>query len=599
MRPQRISSTEGVSSSYASLIYRVLKLSFSQKIHLFIAIIAVILGAALQLMIPGLLGQAVDQASRFFQSAQSGAGSSLEDLYWTAFLLFAFSSTRGIFAFVHSFLGEAIGQNMGYLLRMQYFEQLQKLSFSYHDRVHTGDLITLGILDIEGVRMFINTGLLRMFFLLTLVGGGFFLMLRTNVFLGLVSLSFVPFIVWRGTAASLGLRKNWLQIQEKLSVLTKVMDENLNGIRVVRAFCSQPYELDKYDKASLEALRLFDKQISIKVTNDSVMSFVFLSALGLVIWFGGQKVLTNEISLGTLTVLLAFMSILQQPVRQIGMLVNSFSRAASCGERLFSILDRRDYMQEDDSNSEVNELGSLEFENVSFKYPGEKQPLILDRINLKVVPGQTLGIIGPQGSGKSTLAQLISRFYDPTTGSIRFNGKDLRNYGLQSLRRSFSIVQQDTFLFTSTIGNNILYGDPWAEENRIIDAASRAQLHEHIDHLPSHYNTMIGERGLALSGGQRQRLNISRSLILDSKILIFDDSTSAIDAATEQKIRENLKEGAAGRITLIISHRLASLMHADQIVYLENGAILERGNHDELMELNGHYARLYRLQTAF
>jgi ATP-binding cassette subfamily B protein len=247
----------------------------------------------------------------------------------------------------------------------------------------------------------------------------------------------------------------------------------------------------------------------------------------------------------------------------------------------------------------VNELGSLEFENVSFKYPGEKQPLILDRINLKVVPGQTLGIIGPQGSGKSTLAQLISRFYDPTTGSIRFNGKDLRNYGLQSLRRSFSIVQQDTFLFTSTIGNNILYGDPWAEENRIIDAASRAQLHEHIDHLPSHYNTMIGERGLALSGGQRQRLNISRSLILDSKILIFDDSTSAIDAATEQKIRENLKEGAAGRITLIISHRLASLMHADQIVYLENGAILERGNHDELMELNGHYARLYRLQTAF
>ena len=263
----------------------------------------------------------------------------MENLYWTAFLLLSVSSIRGIFAFIHTYLGEAIGQNIGYQLRIKYFEKLQKLSFSYHDRIHTGDLITLGILDIEGVLMFINTGLLRMFFLLSLLGGGLILILRTDMFLGLISLSFIPFIAWRGVVTKLGLRHNWLNIQEKLSQLTKVMDENLNGIRVVRAFCSQKYEMEKYDRSSLEALRLFDKQISIRVSNDSLMSFVFLGSMGLVLWFGAQRVYFGEISLGTLTSFLAFMSILQQPVRQIGMLINSFTRAASCAERLFTVLD--------------------------------------------------------------------------------------------------------------------------------------------------------------------------------------------------------------------------------------------------------------------
>jgi ATP-binding cassette subfamily B protein len=583
--------------SFVRIIYRVLQLSLKNPLQLSIAIFAVVTGASLQLMIPEFLGQAVDQASTLFEAVSTNSSTDLSPLYWTASILFAIASVRGIFGFLHSFLGEAIGQYMGYELRMKYFEQLSKLSFGYHDHVHTGDLITLGILDIEGIRIFINTGLLRIFFLLTLLGGGLTLMLGANPFLTMISLTFVPFLVWRGTLSSLGLRKNWLQIQDRLSMLTKVMDENLNGIRVVRAFHARDHELKKYDEAAAKALELFDRQIFIRTSNDSMMSLAFLISMTLVLWFGGQQVRDEEISLGMLTAFLAFMTILQQPVRQIGMLINSFSRASSCGERLFRVLDAAEYVDEPETALEMQELGALEFRNVSFHYPGENQPDVIHDISLKLQPGQTLGIVGPQGCGKSTLVQLIPRFHEPTQGELFYNGHPLSDYSLKSLRKSISLIQQDTFLFTSSVSNNVLYGDPWAAKPDVISAAERAQLHEHITKLPQEYDTLIGERGLALSGGQRQRLNISRSLLLGTQILVLDDSTSAVDAATEKKIREALKQDADERLTIIISHRIASLMHADQIVYMEEGKIIERGNHEELMKQQSNYARLYELQT--
>jgi ATP-binding cassette subfamily B protein len=281
------------------------------------------------------------------------------------------------------------------------------------------------------------------------------------------------------------------------------------------------------------------------------------------------------------------------------MMVNAFARASMSGARLFEVLDRvpeiadrpgaRDLMVTD---------AALRFENVSFTYPGEGLELpTLHDINFEGQAGRTLGIVGPPGSGKSTIVHLIPRYYDVGAGRITIDGQDVRDFTLASLRRTVSLVQQDTFLFTASIENNIAYGDPWAERERIAQSTEVARLHDYIAGMPKGYETLVGERGVSLSGGQRQRLSIARSVLLSPPILVFDDSTAAIDAATEQGIREALRTATATRATIIIAHRLGSLMDADEIVFLERGRIVERGAHAELLALGGRYASLYALQS--
>jgi ATP-binding cassette subfamily B protein len=291
------------------------------------------------------------------------------------------------------------------------------------------------------------------------------------------------------------------------------------------------------------------------------------------------------------------MTILQMPVRQLGLMVNSFARASTCGTRLFELLDLDLDIKDAADASELNVTeGVLRFDNVGFRYEGPGQRPTLAGISFEAKPGQTIGIVGPPGSGKSTIAHLIPRFYDVASGAITIDGQDIRNVTLRSLRRAVAVVQQDSFLFTTSIENNIAYGNPWAREQRIEHAAEFAQLHNYIIGLPAGYTTVVGERGASLSGGQRQRLSIARSLMLRPSVLVFDDSTAAIDAGTEQRIRSAMKRFAGERVTIVISHRLSSLMHADQILFVENGEIVERGTHEELLALGGRYRALYDLQ---
>ena len=561
------------------------------KGRLAIGLIAIFLASGFQLAIPILIGNAVDTATNLAGDADARAKNAL---IHTAVLLLLASIGRGLAAMIQNYMGESVGQHIGYELRMLYYEKLQRLSFSYHAGVHTGDLITRGILDVEGVRMFVQTALLRTVFLVVLIGTGMYLMLTKDLQLGLISLSFVPFVAWRATAARLRLRSNWYSLQEKLSALTKVMDENLGGIRVVRAFASQDHEMKKFDGASNEALALANTQVGIRASNISIMGLAFMVAMAAVLWIGGFRVIDGEMTAGELTQFLAFMSILLQPVRQIGMMVNGYARGAASGGRLFAVLDLEPDIQDkpDAKDLEITE-GALEFHNVSFGYEGEHT---LNGVSFKAEPGHTVGIVGPPGSGKSTIAHLAPRFYDPIEGYITIDGQDLRDVKLESLRRAVGVVEQDTFLFTASVEHNVAYGDPWAPDDRVELASKYAQLGDYIERLPGGYDTMVGERGVSLSGGQRQRLSIARSIMLKPKLIVFDDSTAAIDAATEQRIRAALTVLTKDRATIIISHRLSSLMHADEILFIEEGKIVERGTHDELLAIGGHYNDLYELQ---
>lgn len=609
--PTAVSATTGAARTAAqsdaeaqggsfNVLWRIIRMALDYRGLLAIGLVFIIGASLFQLFIPLLIGNGVDTVEEAFTGPEVDTDTLRRTLLLTAAFLLGSAVLRGLFTFGHMYISENIAQRLGYRLRMMYYEKLQRLSFAYHDRVHTGDLLTRGLLDIEGIRAFASRGLLRVVYLAIFVGTGTFLMMRVDWELALISLSFVPVAGWRAIVARLQTSRGWRLYQEEMGRLTKVMDENLKGIRVVRSFSAEPYEMEKYDKSSNEAFNRAFRLVTVRATNLSIITLAFLGVMSAVLLVGGLKVLdeNDPFSLGQLAQFLAFMSIMQNPVRQLGMVVAGWAQGATSGKRLFEVLDE---IPEIDDKPGAKDLvltdGALRFEHVDFAYMdeyGDEQ--VLTDVSFEARPGHTIGIVGPPGSGKSTLAHLIPRFYDPIAGRILIDEQDISEVTLASLRRTVGVVEQDTFLFTTTIDNNVAYGDPWAEHRNIESATSHAQMSEYVERLPTGYGTLIGERGVSLSGGQRQRLSIARSIMLHPQVIVFDDSTAAIDAATEQRIRAALQEVTADRATIIISHRLSSLMHANEILFLEGGKIVERGSHAELLELGGKYRDLYELQ---
>ncbi|MBM3486281.1 MAG: ABC transporter ATP-binding protein [Alphaproteobacteria bacterium] len=579
----------------ARILRRIIGLVLADRARVAVAVGATVAASLFQLAVPPLLGDAVDGALGLLSSEAVTREAATAALSGAALLLLAAAILRGAFTLVHNYVGEAIGHHLAYRLRLAFYDKLQHLQFSFHDRVHTGELITRGMLDLDGVRMFVNTGLVRVVQLAILIGAGAWLLVTTDVVLGLVSLSFVPFVAWYSAVARLRLRFLWLSLQDRMAVLGRIMDENLTGIRVVRAFGAEPHELARYDRASDEAMALASARIRTRVASTTTMTFAYYISMGLVLWLGGMRVLDGTMTVGTLAEFLTFITILQLPVRQLGLVVNAFARATTCGARLFAVLDLEPRIKDQAGARPLGlGAGTVRFEAVWFAY--DDGAPVLRGISFEVGRGRTLGIVGPPGSGKSTIAQLLPRFYDPTRGRITIDGVDIRDVTLATLREAVVVVQQDSFLFTTSIENNIAYGDPCAGEATIGEAASLAQIEGFVDALPEGYRTLVGERGVSLSGGQRQRIAIARAALLAPAVLVFDDSMAAIDAATERRIRESLKAHTSDATTIIVSHRLGALAHADEILFLDDGRIVERGSHEALVAAAGRYAALHALQ---
>ena len=413
--------------------------------------------------------------------------------------------------------------------------------------------------------------------------------------LGLISASFMPIVAIYTSHVRLKMRAIWLKVQEMMAELSVTLQENFSGIRVVKAFASEDYEETKFQEKSTIVADTYVQAEQLRASSTSFMLFTFLFSIGLILFFGGRSVINGNMTPGELAQFIFYLQILSMPVRMMALLVNAYARAASAGERLFAILDSESPVKEKQDAEVMSDVkGHVVFDNVSLEYENGKK--VLDGINIEANPGEVIALLGPPGSGKSSLINMLPRFYDPTEGEITVDGKNIDQFDLKSLRKNIGMVQQDVFLFTASLKENIAYGQENASDDEIEAAAQAAQMDEHIQSLEDGYETAVGERGSTLSGGQRQRMSIARALLIDPPILILDDSTSSVDANTEDQIRTAMESVMTNRTTFVIANRLSTVHKADKIIVLDQGKIVQEGTHKSLLESEGLYKEIYELQ---
>jgi ABC-type multidrug transport system fused ATPase/permease subunit len=569
-------------------LLRLTRLAFRYPGRMALAYLTLAGGVAAALTIPKLLGSGIDEL------LLEGAADRHRVVYLALGIVVA-SLLRGLFDFGRVYYSDTTSQMVAYDMRNDLFDTYQHLSFAYHDTEHTGNLMSKATADIEGVRRFINMGLIRSIQIILMISCITFLMFRLDWSLAMTSLSFLPFIALRASVVVRQLRRLWTRVQELMGEMVTILQENLSGMSVVKSFAAEEYEKEKFARKTAQLAHEGYLAEKTGGSNSAVMTFFFTLTTGLIVWYGGRQVIQGDLTTGGLAQFVFYMSMLAFPIRMAAWTVNTFPRAISSGERIFQVLDSRSLVVEKEGAIEMaRPKGEVRFEEVSFSY-NEVNP-ILNRVTFTSSPGEVTAILGAPGSGKTTVMHLIPRFYDPTGGRITIDGQDVRDFTLESLRRYVGIVQQDVFLFTSTIKDNIAYGAMDSSLADVVRAAKIAQLHEFIVSLPDGYDTWVGEQGATLSGGQRQRLAIARTLLIDPPVLILDDSTSSVDVETEQMISQALKAVINGRTTFVIAHRLSTVRNADWIQVMKDGEIVERGTHTELFNYNGFYREIYELQ---
>ncbi len=553
-----------------------------------LAFICLLASTTSSLVIPKMLGKGIDTV---LSSGERGM------LLLSAVAVIGASALRGISAYGNSYLSELVSQKTAYDIRNALYDRLQRLSFAYHDKTQTGQLMSRATADVEAIRRFFGRGLLGLIQMIVLFAGTATILVSMSWKLALFSLAFLPPIAVRTVIVSRRLRPIWLKIQQLLGVLGTALEENLSGVRVVKAFSRQKEESQKF---ASQAKQLYDEEINAArqmAFNNPLMVFLISLPTALILWYGGRQVIAGSLTMGGLTQFILYLGMMAMPIRRLGFTINLFSRTASAGQRILEILDTESPVQEKSNAIElIGVKGEVSFENVSFRYNSVAP--VLNNISFSVQPGQLVALLGGSGSGKSTIASLIPRFYDVSSGRITIDGVDIRDVTLASLRKNVGIVQQDIFLFSATIRDNIAYGAVDADVEQIVAVAKTAQLHDFVQSLPEGYDTWVGERGITLSGGEKQRLSIARTLLMNPGILILDDSTSSVDAETEYSIRQALDRLIKGRTTFIITHRLSIIQNADLILLLKEGQIVEQGKHSVLMAGNSLYRQIYELQLG-
>ena len=578
-------------------LLRILGMTWRYRGRLILAYLGLIAAISFSTAIPLLLGASIDKLLKVEDGRIIPSDVELNTLLWLALALLGASLMRGFVDFGRLYATDSLAQKVAYDLRNQLYDKLQHLSFAYHDKEHTGDLMSKVTADVEAVRRFVTMGLVRAVDvpLRVLVITG--VLAYLNWKLALISLAFVPFLLAQSTMAVGKMRRLWLRVQQIMAQQVTILQENLSGIHVVKAFAAEEYESEKFARKSQELRHEHFKSERLQGTNSAWMSLYFTLGLGLIMWYGGWEIIRGDLTPGGLATFVIFMGYLSFPIRFSAFIINSFSRAISSGERLFEVLDARSPVQEKPDAEDMHRAGGhVRFNEVSFAYDGALPAL--RKMSASAPPGSVVALLGAPGSGKSTIANLIPRFYDVTDGQITIDGRDIRDFTLASLRRNVGIVQQEVFLFSGTIGENVAYGAPDASLEDIVGAAKVAQLHDHISSLPGGYDTWVGERGVTLSGGQRQRLSIARTILVDPPILILDDSTSSVDVETERLIHAAMTQVMKGRTTFVIAHRLSTVREADLILVLKDGEIVEQGPHLELMARRGIYRDIYKLQLT-
>jgi ABC-type multidrug transport system fused ATPase/permease subunit len=579
------------------ILVRIIKMAWRYRLRLVLAYVSFFAAIGFALLIPRLFGSSIDRLVRF--DPADGRVIPLEVdtwvLIWMALALLGASIMRGVFDFARMYTADSLSLKVSYDLRNLLYDKLQHLSFAFHDTEHTGNLMSKATSDVEQVRRFVNLGMVRSLDVAIRVIAITSILVFLNWKLALISLAFAPISVLQSTLVLRKLRPQWLRVQEIMGESVTILQENLVGMHVVKAFAAEAYEQEKYDRKAQELREHYFQSERLQETNGAWMSLYFTCTLGAVLWFGGWEVIHGHLTAGGLTQFIMYMNQLTFPIRQAARVIDSLSRAISSGERLFEVLDAQSpVVEHPDAKVMGRARGYVRFHEVSFAY--DARVPALRHITIDAPPGQIIAILGAPGSGKSTIVNLLPRFYDVTAGRITIDGKDIRNFTLHSLRRNVGIVQQDVYLFGATIRDNIAYGAIDASFEDVVKAARIAQLHDQIMRLPHGYETWVGERGVTLSGGQRQRLSIARTILIDPPILILDDSTSSVDVETERRIHQAMIAVMQGRTTFVIAHRLSTVRQADMILVLQDGKIVERGTHQDLMARRGMYRDIYELQ---